>query len=59
MGFGTELLLFAGLGFLVLGPKQMQTMLGHLARIKTEIDKVTNAFKAQLAAEIKEVDPDH
>jgi hypothetical protein len=37
----------------------MQTMLGHLARIKTEIDKVTNAFKAQLAAEIKEVDPDH
>lgn len=53
MGFGTEMLLLAGLGFLLLGPKQMHTMLGHLGRAKAEIEKVSHGFKAQLAADLE------
>ena len=32
MGFGTEVLFILMLGMLILGPKQLHTMLGHLAR---------------------------
>jgi Sec-independent protein translocase protein TatA len=53
VGFGTELLLVLLLGFLILGPKQMHTMLGHLARAKTEFDKATRAFKSHLAADLE------
>jgi Sec-independent protein translocase protein TatA len=52
MGFGTELLLVILLGFLILGPKQMHAMLGHVARAKLELDKVTRSFKSQLTAEL-------
>ena len=53
MGFGTELLFVILLGFLILGPKQMQVMLGHVARAKAELDKATRGFKSQLTAEIE------
>ena len=32
MGFGTEVLFTLMLGMLILGPKRLHTMLGHLAR---------------------------
>jgi Sec-independent protein translocase protein TatA len=51
VGFGTELLFVILLGFLLLGPKQMQVMLGHVARAKAEIEKATRSFKSQLTAE--------
>jgi Sec-independent protein translocase protein TatA len=53
VGFGTELLLVLLLGFLILGPKQMHAMLGHVARAKAEFDKATRSFKSQLAAELE------
>ncbi len=52
MGLGTELLLVILLGFLILGPKQMHTLLGHIGRAKKEFDKATGGFKSQLSAEL-------
>ena len=37
MGLGTELPLLLALGFVVSGPKRMQTMLGHVVRSKADI----------------------
>jgi Sec-independent protein translocase protein TatA len=48
MSFGTELPLLLALGFVVLGPKRMQTMLGHVARAKTELHKASRGIKSQL-----------
>ncbi len=49
---GIELLFGIGLGFLVLGPKRMHEMLGHLGRAKARFDKASREIKAQLAAEL-------
>ena len=38
MGFGTEILFMLLLGLLVLGPKRLHTMLGHVARAKAELE---------------------
>jgi len=51
VGFATELPLALLLGFLILGPKRMSTMLGQVARVKAEFDKATRSFKSQLTAE--------
>ena len=51
MGFGTEVLFILMLGLLILGPKQLHTMLGHLARAKARFEEVSHALKSQLAAE--------
>jgi len=42
-----------GLGFLVLGPKQMQKVIGQVARAKNELEKTTRALKAQLTTELE------
>lgn len=55
MGLGAELPLLVVLGFVVLGPKRMHEMLGHMARAKAEFDKVSRGLKSQLAAETKGV----
>ena len=52
MGFGMELLFVLMLGLLVLGPKQMHSMLGHMARVKAELEKSARGLKSQLAAEL-------
>ena len=52
MGLVTELPLLLALGFVVLGLKRMQTMLGHVARAKAELQKATRGIKFQLAEEI-------
>jgi len=44
------------LGLLVLGPKQLHTLLGHVARAKAELEEASRGFKSQLAAEL---DPTH
>ncbi len=51
MGFGTELLFAAALGFLILGPKRMHGVLAQVARAKAELQKMGNDLKAQLAEE--------
>ena len=51
MGFGTEILFMIMLGLLVLGPKQLHTLLGRLARAKAQFEEASRGFKSQLAAE--------
>ena len=52
MGFGTEIFFFVALGVLVLGPKQLHTMIGHLTRAKARFEEVTQAFKSHLDEEL-------
>lgn len=52
MGFGMEMLFVLVLGLLILGPKRLHTMLGHVARAKAELENATRSLKSQLAAEL-------
>ena len=52
MGMGTELLFILLLGLLVLGPKQLHTLLGHVARAKAQFEQASRGFKSQLAVEL-------
>jgi Sec-independent protein translocase protein TatA len=52
VGFGTELLFILMLALLVLGPKQLHSMLGYVARAKVELENATRSIKSQLAAEL-------
>jgi Sec-independent protein translocase protein TatA len=40
------------LGLVVLGPKRLHAMLGHVARAKAELEKATRGLKSQLGAEL-------
>ncbi len=53
MGLGTEILLLLMLGFLVLGPKQLRTFLGHVVRAKAQFEEASRGFKSQLTAELE------
>ncbi len=48
-GFGTEMLLFGALGFVVLGPKRMNVILQQIARAKAELDKARREITSQIA----------
>jgi Sec-independent protein translocase protein TatA len=52
VGFGTETLFILMLGLLVLGPKQLHTLLGHVARAKARFEGASRGFQSQLAAEV-------
>lgn len=52
MGFGTEILFVLVLGLLVLGPKQLHTLLGHVVRAKAQFEEASRGFKSQIAAEL-------
>lgn len=52
MGFGTDLLGIVAFGALLLGPKRMLAVLGHLARAKVQMEHATRNFKADLDAEV-------
>ena len=60
-GFGTELLLFCGLGYVVLGPQRMHAILQHIARAKAEFEKtqqeINSQFANELDAETKDTSP--
>jgi Sec-independent protein translocase protein TatA len=53
MGFGTELLFVVLLGFVVLGPKRLHTVLEHVARAKAEFVKASRDFRSQLAPQLE------
>jgi Sec-independent protein translocase protein TatA len=53
VGFGTEVLFIIALGLVVLGPKRMHAMLGHVARAKAELENAARGMKSQLAAELE------
>jgi Sec-independent protein translocase protein TatA len=57
MGLGTELPLLLALGFVVLGPKRMQAILGHIAKAKAELAKSSRTLQSHLAVEL-EGEPD-
>jgi Sec-independent protein translocase protein TatA len=52
VGFGTEVLFMLMLGLLVLGPKRLHTLLGHVARARAQFEDASRGFKSQLAAEL-------
>jgi Sec-independent protein translocase protein TatA len=52
VGFGTEILFMLLLGLVVLGPKRLHAMLGHVARAKAELENGTRAIKSQLATQL-------
>jgi Sec-independent protein translocase protein TatA len=56
VGLGTEILFILMLGLLVLGPKQLHTLLGHMARAKAQFEEARRGFKSQFVAEL---DPTH
>ena len=53
MGFGIEILFIIMLGLLVLGPKQLHTLLGHVARAKAQFEEASRSLKSQLTAELE------
>jgi Sec-independent protein translocase protein TatA len=52
VGLGAEVLFMLMLGLLVLGPKQLHTLLGHVARAKAQFEEASRGFKSQLAADL-------
>jgi Sec-independent protein translocase protein TatA len=52
VGLSTEILFILVLGLLILGPKQLHSLLGHVARIKAQVKEVSRGFQSQLAAEL-------
>jgi Sec-independent protein translocase protein TatA len=57
VGFGSEFLFILMLALVVLGPKRMQSMLGHITRAKAELENATRGIKSQLAAQIDAAPP--
>jgi len=55
VGFGTEILFMLMLGLVVLGPKRLHAMLGHVAQAKAELEKATRGIRSQLGAELDAV----
>jgi Sec-independent protein translocase protein TatA len=51
-GFGTELLLFCGLGYVILGPQRMHAILRQIARAKAEFERTQQQIKSQLSTEV-------
>ena len=51
-GFGTEILLFSALGFVVLGPKRMNVILQQIARANAELDKARREIESQLTDQV-------
>ena len=52
MGLGGGILFALLLGLIVLGPRQLQTMLVQVVRAKAQLDNATRGFKSQLVAEL-------
>jgi Sec-independent protein translocase protein TatA len=57
LGFGTEILFIVALGVIVLGPKRLHTMIGHVARAKARFEETTEGFKSELAEELDDQHP--
>jgi Sec-independent protein translocase protein TatA len=48
---GAELLFMVVLGPLLLGPKRLHTIQGHLARAKASFDVASRSFSSQITAD--------
>ena len=58
MNFGTEIFVFVALGVIVLGPKRLHTMIGHVARARVRFVETTEAIKSQLGEELDDKHPE-
>jgi hypothetical protein len=56
-GFGTELLLFCGVGDVVLGPKRIHGIHQHIARAKMVFAKTRQGINSPLATEL-DIEPE-
>ena len=52
MGFGTEILFMLVLGFLLLGPKRLPAILGHVALAKAQLERATRSLTSELEAQL-------
>ena len=52
-GFPAEVLFFCGLGYVVLGPKRMQTVLQQITRMKAEFDKTRRQIASELTTNLE------
>jgi Sec-independent protein translocase protein TatA len=52
VSLGTEVLFILVLGLLVLGPKRLHTLSGHVARAKAQFEEASRGLKSQLEAEL-------
>lgn len=52
MGLGTEILFILVLGLLILGPRRLHTLIGHVARAKAEFEEASRGLKSQLEADL-------
>ena len=52
MGLGTEILFILALGLLILGPRRLHTLVGHVARAKAQFEEASRGLKSQLEAEL-------
>lgn len=52
MGLGIEILFILMLGLLILGPKQLHTLLKNVARAKAQFEEASRVFRSGLAAEL-------
>jgi Sec-independent protein translocase protein TatA len=52
-GLGTELLLFCGLGYVLLGPRRMNNILKHVARAKSEFERTKREITSQLSHDVE------
>jgi Sec-independent protein translocase protein TatA len=46
--FGAEIFFIVALGFLLLGPKRLPAILGHVARAKAQFKHATQSFATEL-----------
>ena len=55
----SELLLFVGLGYVLLGPKRMHAILQHIARAKRDFDRTRQEISSQLTTglDVEQKDP--
>ena len=53
MGFATNILFLGALGLLLLGPKRLPAILGHIARAKRQLETASRSWKSQLNMELE------
>lgn len=52
MGSGTEILFILVFGLLILGPRRLHTLIGRVARAKTQFEEASRGLKSQFEAEL-------
>jgi Sec-independent protein translocase protein TatA len=55
VGLGTEVLFILALGLLIMGPRRLHTLIGHVARAKAQFEEASHGLKSQFEAELDAV----